>query len=291
MKTRIKKYNLNDLPLFSHWPSRLLGFEHWDIKYKTREAVTREYEEDKWGSLLKKINQKKDKVSIGFVDKIVMGNSVNNLCCLNEKLFLSSNIAFNKKYISLIKDSLEKFLPASAIVELGCGYGNIIIKLAKLRAFSYSEIMAAEFTPSGIELTKQIAEKEGLDIKVGYCDIDSDNITGLQVPQNAIIFTSYAMHYIPKIRDRFITAISNLKPKVVVHFEPCYEHCNTNSLLGLMRKKYIEFNDYNRNLVSLLHSHRKKGNIKIHIEQPAVLGSNPLLAISVIAWSPSKRKK
>jgi hypothetical protein len=53
-----------------------------------------------------------------------------------------------------------------------------------------------------------------------------------------------------------------------------------------LRRRYIEVNDYNRNLVSLLRAQQAEGALRILEELPAVLGVNPLLPVSVIVWSP-----
>jgi hypothetical protein len=76
---------------------------------------------------------------------------------------------------------------------------------------------------------------------------------------------------------------------VVINVEPCYEHCEGKTLLGLMRRRYIEVNDYNTNLVTVLREQRDRGVIDILEELPAVFGSNPLLAASVIVWRPLRR--
>ena len=73
-------------------------------------------------------------------------------------------------------------------------------------------------------------------------------------------------------------------PARLLGFEPCYEHCNAMTLLGLMRRRYIEMNDYNMNLATLLHARQKQGEISILREEAAVFGSNPLLACSIIIW-------
>jgi hypothetical protein len=56
-----------------------------------------------------------------------------------------------------------------------------------------------------------------------------------------------------------------------------------------VRWRYIEVNDYNTNLVTELHERRDRGVIEIVEERPAVFGSNPLLAASVIVWRPLRR--
>jgi len=54
----------------------------------------------------------------------------------------------------------------------------------------------------------------------------------------------------------------------------------------MLRRRYIEINDYNRNLVTLLQEHETKGTLKILKEERSLFGNNPLLPISVIAWKP-----
>ena len=53
-----------------------------------------------------------------------------------------------------------------------------------------------------------------------------------------------------------------------------------------MQRKYLELNDYNRNLLSILREAETKGVIKIVEEIPQIFGSNPFLPLSIIAWSP-----
>lgn len=145
---------------------------------------------------------------------------------------------------------------------------------------------AAEYTKSGIGLTKILAKAENLSIDVGHSDFTSADITTLRIPDNSIIFTSYATHYVPKLRSSFVKGLCKFNPKVIIHFEPCYEHFDTKTILGLMRKRYIEVNDYNTNLATLLHFHHQAGKIKILYEKPTFFGGNPLLAASVLAWRP-----
>ena len=71
-----------------------------------------------------------------------------------------------------------------------------------------------------------------------------------------------------------------------MHLEPRYEQCDRHTLLGHLRRRYIQVNDYNTNLVALLHDQQDRGLIRILEERPTVFGMNPLLAASVIAWIP-----
>jgi hypothetical protein len=92
----------------------------------------------------------------------------------------------------------------------------------------------------------------------------------------------FACHAIERVPDA-ITVVRNLRrfSKVirrVVHLKPTYE-THGDSLLGMMRRRYAELNDYNQNLVSLLRP------FSATIEQD-LLGINPLNTTSKIAWQP-----
>ena len=89
----------------------------------------------------------------------------------------------------------------------------------------------------------------GKRIKVGLFDFNNIINEDIRLPENSIIFTSFCLHYLPDITGRLIQFILNLKPKIIINFEPCYES-HPNTKFGEMCKRYIELNDYN-NLVYL----------------------------------------
>jgi hypothetical protein len=285
-KKSSKEYTIDDLPRFSPWPTRLLGIESWNQKHKTREEIIREYEHEKWGPLLTRVQKEINDITMQKVEKWLVYDTPDILCSIGEKIELLSAYDAHQRYIKLIEKTLNQYLPAAAIVELGCGYGSIIIELAKKYNNSSMSFFAAEYTKSGKELTNILANAENVSISLGACDFSLPDIATLVIPENAIIITSYATSCVPRLQDTFVDGISKFNPKVIIHFEPCYEHCDKNSLIGLMRQRYIEVNDYNTNLVTLLYSHQQKRTIKIIDQIPTVFGKNPLFAASVLAWSP-----
>ena len=55
-----------------------------------------------------------------------------------------------------------------------------------------------------------------------------------------------------------------------------------------MRRRYIELNDYNRNLLGLLRSFEKVGQIRLLEHRPCVFGGQPFNPTSIIVWSPDR---
>jgi len=131
-----------------------------------------------------------------------------------------------------------------------------------------------------------IAKNTNKNIDVGHCDFNTLNFGGMQIPENAIIFTSYAIHYVPQLRDDFVRFLCQFKPKAVVHFEPCYDYFDKQTIHGLMCQRYIELNGYTRNIGSSIEAGCKQvgANIKV---QRNIHGTNPFLPFSIIEWQPS----
>ena len=284
----VNNYTVDDLPRFSAWPARLLGLEPWEKKRKTADEVLREYDKDKWGVLLRKVQQAETPVTLEQADEWASQATSKLLCSFEGRLELLTIQEAHRRYLELLESTLKPFLPASALVELGAGYGSQILALSKRKAFKDTTCIAGEYTESGIELIKTLALAEKVDITVGHCDFNAASVTPLEIPHGAVIFTSMATHYVPKLSSGFIESLSAFHPRAVVHLEPCYEHCEaqTQTLLGLMRRRYIEVNDYNTNLVALLHESQSQGKIRILEERPQVMGHNPLLPVSVVTWTP-----
>jgi len=121
-------------------------------------------------------------------------------------------------------------------------------------------------------------------VSVGHCDLRKLEIDADIIPEKSVLFTSYAAHYVPNISSRFVKFLSQLKPKVVFHFEPVYEYYPKDSLHGIMCRRYVELNDYGRNLASIIEDAKRLNKISVKIKKN-ILGSNPLLPISVIEWA------
>ncbi len=289
--TEQQRYTIDDFARFSPWPARLLGIEPWEQRRKTPEEILREYDEDKWGVMLERINQSPVPLTIADAERWDMDLPFQSFTWHDGVFQPMSFPEANAIYIRLVTDTLQACMPASAIAELGCGYGKVVLRLLTNGAFGAVPFYAAEYTQSGIDVTTKLAAAGGLPITMGWCDFNDPTLTNLAVPEGAVLYTSFATPYVPELQDAFIESLIARRPKAVVHFEPCYEHCSTTSLLGMMRRRYLEVNDYNRNLMTVLRKFRDAGKIAIEREDPAVFGSNPLLSASVVVWRPIQKER
>lgn len=281
----MKLSSLDDLPKFSRWPARLLGLEPWDTKEKTAAEVEREFGREKWATLLERFRQNPGS-RLEDVDKWAAGDATNTLASVDQHIVEMTPEESHDAYIAFISSAIEAQLPATALVELGCGYCSVILGLARKAAFQDIPYFAADLTSTGPELAGLIAREEGVPLTTGAANLRENPMTDLAVPEGALIYTAYAAQYVEPIGDDFVNGLIALKPKVVVHIEPVYEHCDPSTLLGLLRQRYIEANGYNRNLSTILHHHERRGSLEIIQESVPGFGPNPLLAASVISWKP-----
>jgi hypothetical protein len=282
----VKISSLDELAKFSPWPARLLGLTPWATREKTPDEIEREFGKEKWGALLERFKADPD-ARLEDVDRWAAGDSVaTTLASVDQHIVEMSPDESHEAYIAFIENALVPYLPASALVELGCGYGSVILGLARKAAFQDMPYFAADVTTTGPELAQMLAARESIHLTTGHADLKSPSITDLQIPKGALIYTAYAAQYVEPIDNTFIEGLLALAPSAVVHVEPVYEHCDPSTLLGLLRQRYIQANGYNRNLSTILHDHEALGSLEIIHESVPGFGPNPLLAASVIAWKP-----
>ena len=280
----MNSFSIEDLPKHSAWPERLLGADRPAPARKTVSEVLREFDRDKWGALLR-IAQHDPDAGMEAVEKAETDSNAVIPCFDRGAFYLSPYREFAARQIRLFEQTLAPHVPgASAIVELGAGYGSKILRLAASPPFNGLPAFAAELAASGRDLLALLAQREGVPLQVGSCNFWEGRIEGLAIPEDAIVFTSYAAHYVPQLSQAFVDCIARLRPSVVVHFEPCYEHFGHDSMHQLLCRRYVEQNDYTRNLVGLLRSALDTGRISQLREQPVVMGANPLLPFSILEW-------
>ena len=278
-----KKYTIDDLPAFSRWPARLLGIEPWQRQERTNDDLEREYGVEKWGALLTALKSNNPPKTTEEADAFFFSSAEETLCTFENEFRLTTMRDANRAFIELVLLTIEQYLPAAAVVELGTGYGSVLLKLAqKLKV----RMIGGEYSKSGVECLDILAKLQGLNIEAGLCDLTAKKFTDLMIPEKSLIFTSYTVTLQAEVTESFVENWLALKPKVVIHFEPFYEHAKETSMLGLLRRKYIEANHYNRNLMTMLRLFEAKGKLKVLEEKPCVLGSNALLPASVVVWRP-----
>lgn len=97
----------------------------------------------------------------------------------------------------------------------------------------------------------------------------------------SIVFTVQALEQIPDA-SAFLQGMRSQRHRVdaVLHLEPSFIP-EGRDLLGLLRNRYLEINDYNRNLVTLL---QQAADVELLEFDRDYFGSPPLNSLHFIAW-------
>lgn len=106
-----------------------------------------------------------------------------------------------------------------------------------------------------------------------------------QCPSDAkvLLFSRHATEQLPTAAKVFET-LSKYTDRIVtvVHMEVAFENYR-DSLLDLLRKRYVLANDYNRDLLSLVQAGKEREILR---NDHDAYGVNPLNPSSIIAWKP-----
>lgn len=283
-----KTVTLNDLPRFSPWPYRLLGLQSCAQKQKNTSELLREFEQEKWGKLLGMAEKHSDPLTLSQVLEWEWGEQPREtLISLEESFEVLSPKEGRQLLVDWVQASLRPYLPSLHLVELGAGFGNILIELGKSEAYHQTHFYAGELTQSGQTLIQRLSHTHQVACTVGNCDFNRAPMTSLKLPQGVIIYTVMAAICIPELQNHFIEELLQYDPQVVFHWEPCYEALKTETLLDALRKRYFEVNDYNRNIRSLIQRYVDRGVIEWVTYQPNKLGLNPLLPFTLFGWRPT----
>lgn len=272
----------DELPKFSRWPAILLGAEPFALKKRTPEEVLREYDREKFGKVLAWL---KTDPSVTEQD-LLRQQGVDP----NEIIPIAWDTQYRTATIQEATDAYDRLVLESisgqvgdALVELGCGLGNRLLRMAA--ALKAEVIYGGEFTASGVECGRLLAKRRSVNARFEHFDYYTPT-TCAGIPKNAVVYTSHSIEQIPKLPESFTEALIARSPRLVAHMEPCYEGQDPKSLLGLMRKRYWEVNDYNRNLLSLLQSFERAGRIRILTYRKNIFSYTPFNPTSIFIWQP-----
>jgi hypothetical protein len=282
----MKKINLDQLGQYSPWVKILLGIEKpkKDLS-KTKDKVTAEYNIDKWGTLLTHIKSSSN-IEIEDADSFFLENHRDDAFYVNGELYAARRADIQKIYLDIIAKELQKYR-TDQIVELGAGYGHVILNIAKDELLRNTEFIACEYTDSGISCMELILERRrSKNIRTGFCDLEDLQLNNLGIKDKAIFFTAYTMPCIKGFPMQIVEHLRQFNPRRVIHFEPVFDHWDEGSLLNLMWMSYAKTNDYNITMLQELKVLEQSGYVKICREERNIFGSHALFPISIVEWMP-----
>lgn len=279
----MKRINLQDLPRWSRWPARLLGLSDWKVAARTIEKIDSEYDKDKYASCLTYLESRGGIATPEDVKSFEFGTAGDEPICVSmgNDLYEVSLEDARSRYYALLRDQLGAAIEnSSSVVELGAGYGYNLWMLRE--RFPGKSFVGGEYSTNATKVANLLYSKlDGIAVRPFnfYVPETYEFLAGLEPP--LVIFTSHAMEQLP----RSAPLLDNLLPyrdKIasVLHFEPLHESSDS-TLLQLLRRRYTELNDYNRDLLSEL---RARPEIEVVSVIENVYGLNPLNPSSVLRW-------
>lgn len=275
--------DLNDLPQWSRWPSYLLGLTPWTIPSRTIEKIDQEYEHDKYLRCLQHWKNADESITAEGIRQFEFGLGPDDNVCisLGDDLYKTTLEEAKSRWDSLFLDTVGPELEkCSSVVELGCGYGYNLWRLR--REYPNLLFLGGEYSHNAIELASRLYDNDS-GVKVQYFNFYEASSYELlhSVDSPVLILTVHALEQLP-CSSMVFDCLAKFREKIgaVFHFEPVHELYGP-SLLGLMRSRYTEVNDYNRDLYSEL---EKRPDIRIVDIKQNVLGLNPMNPTSVICW-------
>lgn len=283
MKKEMTPLLLSDLPKWSKWPARLLGLEAWSIPTRSLEKIADEYEKDKYSACLKHaLTANDDTMSPEAILQYQQGENLRGTIPVSvaDDLFtmpMGEALLYQDSVrLEALSDVVEK---AEVVIELGCGYGYNLWMLQ--RQFPDKLYIGGEYSRSAVKLASVLFQKNAK-IKVDEFNFYDQKYDLLNHCKSAkvVVFTAHAIEQLPSAKHTLNVLTSYRSIQGFIHFEPIHELYD-DSLLGLMRRRYTEVNDYNRDLLTCLQSHSE---IDLLETSPHAFGINPIHPTSIIRW-------
>ena len=261
-----------------------MGLTAWKIPNRTTDKVGSEYDQDKYAGCLEHYLASGRAASIESVKQFELGGDLDREVCISKgrDLFVTSLEDARRMLYTLLCDEMRDAIEDSpAVVELGCGYGFNLYILAQ--QFPGKLYRGGEYSANAVKLAQQLFVREP-NIEVREFNFyDGSTYACLDdLPSPVTVFTCHAVEQLQTATELF-TALRERSSRIasVFHFEPAYD-LHDSSLIGLMRRRYAQMNDYNQDLVKRIRE--REDHIRVVTMKPDVLGLNPLNPTSVIRW-------
>lgn len=265
-KAGVRPIALNDyLNRDNVWARRLLGLEEFQ-KVRDDKQIEAEYNGDNYGRLVGLNLATAEEYRVRQFEEGGSRQDDTTVMSFGDELFEVPLSRAQAIHYRIIQAKVEEYRLEN-VCELGCGYGH---NLSHLGAQAYG----GEYSENAVA----IAQRLGLDVRrFDYYDADSYSF----LRPNSTVVTIYSIEQIPHAAA-ILEGLRRNREKIRygVHFEPSYLP-ERRSLLGLLRNKYIEINDYNRDWFRLL---KEADDVEVLEYETDVVSFHPLNPASLIAW-------
>lgn len=282
--TDIQEIPIDNLPRWTNWPARMLGLETFVPPVRTTEKVAQEYGHEKWQYVLEafeKSGRTADAAALRKIYYALPGEAQRAAVYRGKLVAAHANPTIMAWYDELLAEWMGPSIgKARTVVELGAGFGQVLWELR--RRFPGKSYRGGEYTDSAVKLAGLLYATHP-DISVEHVNFYDKSYAVIEKAEGpVVVLTSQAIEQIPDCRN-IIDTLAKYRDKIaaVFHIEPAYDLQTTSTLLGQMRRRYIEINDYNRNLFGTLKS---RADIRIIRLEQDVIGWNAFNSLGMVHW-------
>lgn len=283
MNSLPKEIAVNELPSWSNWPARLIGVEVFKTVERNLAKIQSEYSEDKWQKCYDAYDTSNGKMDADDLRRLHydLTSVEQRASILSGKIIGATNSEIMSCYDRILKSAMTPSLKtARTVIELGSGIGHIMWMLRQ--NFPSLAYRGGDFADSAVALAAKLYAQTP-DISVEKFDFYAPDYALLEKAEGpVVVLTSQALEQVPK-SSGVIETLAKYKQKIsrVFHLEPAYSLYDDGSLLGLMRRRYIEINDYNRDLIPTLQTRK---DVEILRLEPNIIGWNPFNSLALLEW-------
>ena len=283
MPPKLNEIALNELPKWSGWPAKLIGIEDFAAVTRDLNKIHAEYSEDKWQKCADTFEKSGGKLNAHDLRVIYydVNSEKRRAAIINGKLVDACNVDVMGWYDEVLTTAMAPAVKsAKTIVELGCGLGHMLWLMRD--KFPGLQYRGGDYADSAVALAARLY-KSTPEVSVSKFNFYAPNYDLIEKAEGpVVVFTSQALEQIPTSAG-VVEALSKYKGKIarVFHMEPAYASYDDGSLLGQLRRRYIELNDYNRDLIPTLKSRK---DVEILRMKPDIVGWNPFNSLALIEW-------
>ena len=181
------------------------------VREKTLANLEREYNVEKWGTLKASMSNTSFE-SHQELSKSAHSSNDLRLCALDGRFYQGTAEQISSEYVARIVRELEALYlqeDCDSIVELGAGYGRILVPLVKQLQSKRPRVVALDLAQASLDILAEVFTGSELHVHLDKINLqgrrsDHKALERIKVGRKPLVFTSQAIMYVPVLDDSFI---------------------------------------------------------------------------------------
>lgn len=172
----------------------------------------------------------------------------------------------------LIRDQTDRMALAArlvtaeteAVIELGCGYGLNLLRLARALGDRPIRYVGAEYTAAGRRLFAELATRLGLPFQCEFVDHKSLELSFARGWSDVLVMTCHSIEQVARLPDDYFRTLAGAAPRVVgLHLEPFGFQAGATSPARVAQEATFRKKGFNLNFFECLTRAEREGTIAL----------------------------